>query len=94
VASPEEVASWIEGYERVYYDELREGIARHHLPSDAFPEFLKGASRIVATLGRDGVVRAHQHAAGAHKRGPRTVLVAWIICVTLSVIRRKAWQNY
>lgn len=32
---------------------------QHHVPLDAFPEFLRGANRIVAMLGRDGVVVIH-----------------------------------
>jgi hypothetical protein len=37
-------------------------MARHHVTPDAFPDFLKGANRIVATLGRDGVVIVHWRA--------------------------------
>lgn len=62
VASPEDVAGLIRHYEAADYDELRTGIAQHHMTPDAFPEFLKGGNRIVATLGRDGVVVVHWRA--------------------------------
>jgi hypothetical protein len=62
LASPKEVADHIRSYETAYYDELRANIAQHHVPPGAFPDFLKGANRIVATLGRDGVVIVHWRA--------------------------------
>jgi hypothetical protein len=49
--SPEEVADRIRSYQTAHYDELRTGIARHHVSPDVFPDFLKGANRVVATLG-------------------------------------------
>lgn len=59
---PEEVANHIRVYETAYYSELRADMARTHVVYDAFPDFLKGSNRIVATLARDGVVVVHWRA--------------------------------
>jgi hypothetical protein len=49
----------IERFYGAYFSELREGLARPDLFSEAVPEFLKGYKRVLAVGGTDGVVVAH-----------------------------------
>jgi hypothetical protein len=58
-AQLEELPGQIERFYDVYFSELREGLARTDLFSEAVPEFLKGYKRVLALGGRDGVVVAH-----------------------------------
>lgn len=58
-AQLEELPGHIERFYDVYFSELREGLARTDLFSEAVPGFLKGYKRVLALGGRDGVVVTH-----------------------------------
>lgn len=49
----------IEEFYDAYYSELRRGLARSDVFSEAVPEFLKGYKRVLTVGGTDGVVVAH-----------------------------------
>lgn len=51
--------SQIEDFYGAYFSELRGGLARSDVFSEAVPEFLKGYRRVLTVAGTDGVVVAH-----------------------------------
>jgi hypothetical protein len=58
-AQLENLPGQIERFYDVYFSELRKGLSRSDLFSEAVPGFLKGYKRVLALGGRDGVVVAH-----------------------------------
>lgn len=49
----------IEEFYGAYFSELRSGLARPDVFSEAMPEFLRGYKRVLTVGGTDGVVVAH-----------------------------------
>ena len=58
-AQLENLPGQIERFCDVYFSELRKGLSRSDLFSEAVPGFLKGYKRVLALGGKDGVVVAH-----------------------------------
>ena len=58
-AQIEDLPGHIQRFYDAYFSELREGLSRSDLFSEAVPEFLKGYKRVLALGGEDGVVVAH-----------------------------------
>lgn len=58
-AQLEELPGHIQRFYGAYFSELREGLSRSDLFSEAVPGFLKGHKRVLALGGEDGVVVAH-----------------------------------
>jgi hypothetical protein len=54
------IASRAQGHVAAYYQAVREELERYEESSDIFPDFFKGQRRVVAILGRDGLVVAHR----------------------------------
>ena len=54
-----DVASAIKAYEDAYYEAFRNQMQQYAELTDAFPDFLMGPKRVVATQVRDGVVVSH-----------------------------------